>query len=503
MAVLFPSHPDAISNTIKIAERCQEDVVKGPLVPNTSVPARFYDADERLRQLVMRGIGQRYPKNRESALERVEYELSIIKDKHYAFLYLIIDECLKITNEQSIAAGPGNGGVINSIIAYILGITNIDPLKYDLFFEHFINPDKDGSGSFTLNTIDYSNEEKIKSYINKTYPGDVVPYSARIIGQFTPAVKLFRDLIKVFYKDDKEQEKVLKFFANMDKWDDDLLKIITDESVVENFSNDAIFHKIVSIANKFPNLTSSFKLSDDDIIFLKDPSLIPLYTNSGISGPQYSCDELEKLGCISCKIQSSWGYSKIAQKINKIKSEYPHFNINEISENDHATMKQIIENNHPLKELNLSSLSELIPIYAVYELQYEDYLIYMKNCILKKKRITYLHKCLKDILKETYGIIAYNEQIIKIITKLTGFSLGKSDAIFTILQKRNYLKIDQEKEEFIAAAKIKKFSHSKAEHIFDTLRSFAPLTSGKGDIIAKAVLDYQAAYVKVHFQRDA
>jgi DNA polymerase-3 subunit alpha len=505
MAVLFSSYPDAIGNTLRIAERCQKEVVKyqGSPLPDASIPSRFHNADDYLRQLVMKGIEDRYHENRKAALERAEYELTLVKEKHYADLYLIVADCIKITKEQNISVGLGRGAITNSIIAYALGITGIDPLKYDLFFEHFISSEKDGAGNFRLNIADNSSGKKIVDYIDKKYPGRVISKFPTHAITMMAESQLLKQLVKTFYEDESKRNELLKILSDAEGfWGSSIVEILTNEQVFREFSINANFRKLVSIARKFPEAISGFQLHDDlgeaigIFILLRDSSLIPLYAYPGKTGAQYDLDDLKHLGFISYNVffsdpYSHYKYSHIVDAINKIRHQHPQFNINNIPEDDCDTLEQLMEDR--------SCLSDLIPIYAIYEMQSEDCTEHMRNCIQKKKRIVYPHKCLKDILKDTYGIIAYNEQIIKIIAKITGYSLGKSDLVFTILKEKNHFPIEREKEKFIAAAKTKGFSRGKAEHIFDTLRSFAPLTSGKGDIIAKAVLAYQAAYIEVHF----
>jgi DNA polymerase-3 subunit alpha len=408
-----------------------------------------------------------------------------------------------------LSVGFGRGPITNSIISYALGITGIDPLKYDLVFEPFLSIEKSGSAEFDGVFASNESEDKIRKYIETIYGSNSMisffPSCAYSMGN---GYLYFRDLINIYYTNDNaERERILELFNNItrrNKRNITLQESFNTVPALMELKKDKKIQKLLSIIPELQMPKSVFFWGGDNgqLTIFSESSIkyIPLrIILSDKKASQYSLKDLNRLGFLTYNLKFSRENHTIETAAENIKKKNPTFNIANIPENDGAALNYLKEDNPLLKKLNLNSLSNLISIYAVLDLRLKKWTDKMIDTINKNHRIKYLHKSLKEVLEETYGIIAYNEQIIGILSKAAGYSLGKSDIIFNLLRGKESIAIEEEKTQFIYNAKKNGFSKSKADRIFDNLRSFAPYTTCKGNIIVEAIQDYQIAYLKTHF----
>jgi DNA polymerase-3 subunit alpha len=508
MAELFASYPDAISNTLQIAQRCHVDVFNysGPHFPAVSIPSKFADSDSYLRHLAMKGLELRYRENIEDAKKRAEHELKIIKEKKYANFYLLILNCLKTVKEKYFSFGVGRGPIINSIIAYALGITGIDPVKYNLVFEHFLSIEKLDIAGFEGEFASTKSKDNIKKCIEKINgPDSIISYFPACAYSMGNGYHYFRDLVNIYYKNDNaERERILAIFNSKRKRYNTLQEAFNTVPAFIGLKKDKKIDRLLSIIPKIQMINQAFYFEEDDKRFILFPESsiknIPLRIGrSDKKASQYAINDFKCLGLLSIGLRFPRENSTIEKALKNIIKKDAAFNITNIPEDDSATLSYMKNESSLLKKMNLKSISHLTSIYAILNLRLNEWTKKMIDYANKSHLIKYLHKCLKDILKETYGIIVYNEQIIEILSMVAGYSLGKSDLILNLLKEKNYTEIEKEKLQFIFNAKRNGFSKSKADRIFDALRSFAPYTTCKGNVIVEAIQDYQIAYLKVHF----
>jgi len=424
-------------------------------LPDFEFPPEFGNVSEYFRHLVVEGLAQRYPKENETKGEaweiikkRSDYEMDLIIRLNFINYFLIVSDYINWAKNHGIPVGPGRGNTGGSIVAYALRITEIDPLKYNLLFERILNPEKFCLSYFACTDFSAEEYDKIIEYIKEKYGQERVGHT-----------------------------------------------LIYDERKKTYFIHPAGIIICKSSLHDFLPVTKDKK--------------------TGVNTVQCSIDELENCGLERFDILGLKTLDIIkhtVELIHKLGGEFAHFTIEEIPEDDRATfslfgdcetdnvfqfasdgMKEI------LKQAKPEIMTDLIALNSLYRpgpMQYIQQFIDSKN---GKQEITYPDPCLEDILKETYGIIVYQEQIMMIIQRITSYSLGEADLVRRILGKRDKEQTEKEKERFISAALSHGFEQQQAANLFDLIASFAPFAFNKSHAVAYTLIAYQTAYLKAHF----
>ncbi|MHB1680490.1 MAG: DNA polymerase III subunit alpha [bacterium] len=453
--------------------------------------------------------------------QRLDREIDVIKKSKFAGYFLIVSDFIKYSKEHDIPVGPGRGSAAGSLVAYCLKITDIDPIKYDLLFERFLNPERismpDIDSDFCINGRD----EVIK-YVASKYGASNV---SQIITFGTMLAKgVIRDTGRALNMPYSEVDKIAKLVPNT-------LKITLDEAIKEEpklrelIQNDEKVKKLIEIARKLEGLTRHASTHAAGVVIANKPldEYLPLYKGSkdgDVVTTQYTMEGVEKIGLIKFDflglktltvMKEAINLINEANKNNGIKEVFDIYNIDladaktaKLLSNGDTTGVFQLESSG-MKELLLKlapkSLEDIIPLVALYRpgplgSGMVDDFIKAKNGV---KKIKYLHPLLQDILKETYGVILYQEQIMRIAIKLANFSMGDADVLRKGVGKKNAELIEKMRNKFIEGCKNNNIDNNISEKIFSLITKFGEYGFNKSHSAAYALVAYMTAYLKANY----
>ena len=533
MAALFPDHPEAIANTVRIARRCNADIPKiktkdlPKFLPDFEIPPGYEnangvsDTDAYLRRLTTEGLGKRYAKEKnengkpwELIQERMEYELNTIIQMGFTGYFLIVTDFINWAKEHDISVGPGRGSGAGSIVAYSLRITDIDPFKYNLLFERFLNPERISMPDFD---VDFANEgrDDVINYVTEKYGQERV---GQIITFGTLGAKaVIKDVARTLGISIPESEMITKLIPRDPKIT--LSKAIADEPRLRELEQDPRYTQLFELARKLEGLNRHSSIHASGVVIGKYDlhNLVPLYKDpkTGAVATQFDMDHLEKCGLVKMDFLGLKTLDVIKHTEELIRQrggEFSGFNVETVPENDKATFKMLGEGmsfevfqfesdgmQDVLKRTKPGKIEDLIALNALYRpgpMANIPRFIDSKN---GRQKITYPHPSLEDALKETYGVITYQEQVMQVARIIAGYSLGQADILRKAMGKKIKEILDKEKIPFLEGAAKQGFSREKAEEIFDMLVPFAGYGFNKSHAAGYAVLAYRTAYLKANY----
>jgi len=516
MGLLFDSYEGALSNTVKIAERCNVDFEFGHLhLPNFPLPEGMTD-ERYLRQLCEERILKRYKEETTQIRERLEYELSIIKRMGYDSYFLIVWDFIKYAREHKIAVGPGRGSAAGSIVAYLLAITDIDPLKYDLLFERFLNPER-----VTMPDIDidfcYIRREEVIEYVKRQYGADHV---AQIITFGTMAAKgAIRDVGRALNMSYGEVDRIAKMIPTE-------LGITLDKALKMNAELKAAYNeeepvkRLIDFARDVEGLARHSSTHAAGIVIARDPltEYVPIQVSDGTLVTQYDKDRVEELGLLKMDFLGLRTLTVISDCLDHIKANRGiDLDLDSIPLEDEKTSQMLCSGatggvfqmessgmTTLVKDLRPTGFADLIPLVALYRPgplgsgMVTDFI----NGRHGKKEVTYMHPLLEPILQETFGVVLYQEQVMQIVQTLAGFTLGQADLLRRAMGKKKHSILMAQKENFLKGAKTKGLEEKTANTIFDLLTHFADYGFNKSHSAAYALVAYQTAYLKANYPQE-
>ncbi|MDR2028028.1 MAG: DNA polymerase III subunit alpha [Treponema sp.] len=515
MAALFPDCPEAIGNTVRIAERCKTEIpTPGPLLPDFEIPPGFSDADQYLKALTMEGLEKRYPGKVETVRDRAEYELGVITSMGFTGYFLIVADFINWAKAHNIPVGPGRGSGAGSIVAYALQITDIEPLKYNLLFERFLNPNRVSMPDFD---VDFCFERRgdVIEYVTEKYGKNRV---GQIITFGTLKAKaVIKDVARALDIPLEESNMIAKLIPEDPKMT--LKKAFEQEPKLRELEKTPKYQELFAIARRLEgkNRHNSFHAAGIVIGKTDLTDYVPLYRDSktGAIASQFTMDVLEDCGLVKMDFLGLKTLTLIKNTENLIRrrgGEYTAFNINTISEADEATYKMLGEGKSTcvfqfesegmqniLKQAKPNKLEDLIALNALYRPGPMDNIPQFIDSKWGRQPIEYPDPCLETILKETYGVIVYQEQVMQVAQTIAGFSLGQADNLRRAMGKKKIEVMVKEKEKFIAGAVERGFSRQDADRIFEILVPFAGYGFNKSHAAAYSLLAYQTAYLKANF----
>ncbi|MDR2184679.1 MAG: DNA polymerase III subunit alpha [Treponema sp.] len=524
MAALFPGYPEAIANTVKIAERCVTDIpaidVKDlpKFLPEFEIPPDFAGADAYLRHLAMEGLKKRYPGMNETAVKRAEYELDVIIQMGFTGYFLIVEDFINWAKAQGISVGPGRGSGAGSIVAYALRITDIDPLKYDLLFERFLNPERISMPDFD---VDFCNErrEEVIRYVTGKYGKERV---GQIITFGTLKSKaVIKDVARVLGISIPESEMITKLIPGDPKIT--LAKAFEGEPKLRDLEKDPRYTELFFLARKLEGLHRHASIHAAGVVIGKSAldNYVPLYRDPKTGGvaTQYTKDHLEQCGLVKMDFLGLKTLDVIKhteELIRRRGGRYAAFSIEEISESGTpeagAVFKMLGEGKsfevfqfesegmqNILRQAEPGTIGDLIALNALYRPGPMDNISQYIESKHGRRAVAYPDPCLESILKETYGVIVYQEQVMQVAQRIAGFTLGHADELRRAMGKKNMEKMVKEKEQFISGAVERGFKRELADKIFEILVPFAGYGFNKSHAAAYSVVAYQTAYLKANF----
>ncbi len=526
MRSLFYNYPDAVENTQKIAEACNVEFEFGRRkLPVFDVPGGENHYEYFKRQCYD-GLYKYYGDNPDASIvKRLEYELSTIEKMGFVDYYLIVNDFIQYAKSQGIPVGPGRGSGAGSLCAYCIGITGIDPIKYDLLFERFLNPERVSMPDFD---IDFCKDRRgeVIDYVIRKYGYDRV---AQIIAFGTMAARgVVRDVGRALglpYSTCDQVAKLIPFDLNMT-----LKKALNiSKELKERYDSDLSIHQLIDYSISLEGMPRHATTHAAGVIISDRPvsDYVPLAKNDEQIVTQFTMTTLEELGLLKMDFLGLRNLTVIDDAVKLIKRSNPKFSLSDIKEGDRGVYKMISKGNtegvfqfesqgmkNVLTQLCPESLEDLIAVISLYRPGPMDSIpAYIENRHHPEK-ITYKHPKLEPILKVTYGCIVYQEQVMQIFRSLAGYSLGRADLVRRAMSKKKHDVMLKEREIFINGLVnedgtievdgcIRRgVSRQIAESVYEEMKSFASYAFNKSHAASYAFISYQTAWLKYHYPKE-
>ncbi len=517
MFQVFKDKPEVLERTLEINEKIDLEIeFDRRLLPKFEIPKSEgnIDADEYLRRLTYRGAEKRYPRLDERVKNRIEFELGVIKQMGFAGYFLIVQDFIRAARERDIPVGLGRGSAAGSIVAYCLGITQIDPLRYDLLFERFLNPERISMPDIDVDFCMERRDEVIE-YVREKYGRKNV---AQIITFGTMASRnVIRDVSRVLKIPISQADTIAKLVPTGAK-PMPLERAFQEVPELKELSqsDDEKIQQLIKYSKTLEGIARHTSVHAAGIIITPDDltNYVPLYkTPDGEITTQWTMGWSEKVGLLKMDFLGLRNLTVI-QKTEKMVSKRlgKEFKVSEVPLDDPLTFKLFSEGRtvgvfqfessgmqEYLRKLQPSRIEDLIAMNALYRpgpmSMIDDFIKRKKNPAL----IKYLHPKLEPILKETYGIIVYQEQVMRIASELAGFSLAQADVMRKAMGKKKVEEMKKQKELFIAGCVKNNIDKKLASEIADLIEKFASYGFNKSHAAAYAIIAYQTAYLKAHF----
>lgn len=523
MEQLFGMVPQAVANTAKIAQMCNFDFEFGVTkLPYFAAPTGE-DNEAYFRRLCSEGLVRRYGENPSEALQaRLEYEIGVISQMGYVNYYLIVYDFINYARSKNIPVGPGRGSGAGSLAAYCVGITDVDPIRYHLIFERFLNPERVSMPDFDVDFC-YERRQEVIDYVIDKYGADHV---AQIVTFGTMAARLaVRDVGRVLEMPYQTVDSVAKMIPMELKM---TLSTALQKSkeLAEVYNTDAQVKELIDTAIKLEGMPRHASTHAAGVVITREAAdeYVPLSTNDGNTVTQFTMTTIEELGLLKMDFLGLRTLTVISDAEKMIRRIEPDFAVKNISYDDPAVyellssgesegvfqlesggMRQVVMGIKP------QSLEDIIAIISLYRPGPMDSIPkYIENKE-HPERVSYITPQLEPILKVTYGCIIYQEQVMQICRELAGYSYGHADLVRRAMSKKKHDVMNREREFFVNGSKEKGneccgcvangISAEIANKIFDDMTSFASYAFNKSHAAAYAVVAYQTAYLKCHYQK--
>jgi DNA polymerase-3 subunit alpha len=519
MLELFKDLPEAIENTLVIARKCQVfSESRDPLLPRFTAEDTGSEATE-LETQALKGLANRIKNltdenERTTYFDRIKFELNVINNMNYAGYFLIVSDFIKWSKSQGIPVGPGRGSGAGSVVAWALEITDLDPLQFGLLFERFLNPDRVSMPDFDIDFCQDRREEVI-NYVQDKYGKDRV---AQIItfGKLQ-ARAVLRDVGRVLGLPYNAIDKICKMVPNNPANPVTLGEAINlDKELRQQRDSDENIAKLLSISLQLEGLNRHVSTHAAGIVIADRPiiELVPLYKdqNSTMNAVQYSMKYAEAAGLVKFDFLGlktltviSWACKLIEQRGTKIdlstlplddKKTYHMLSNAEtvgVFQFEGSGMREAI------KKLKPDAIGDLIALGSLYRPGPMDNIPSYINRKHGLEKPEYLHPKMESILKETYGIIVYQEQVMEIARALAGYTLGGADLLRRAMGKKIKAEMEAQRGDFIQGCVKNGIDKSKADEIFALIEKFASYGFNKSHAAAYAIISYQTAYLKANF----
>ncbi len=520
MKGLFPYAWEAVENTQRIADRCHVEIEFGKYkVPHYEVP-EGYDSWTYLNKLCQDGMAERYPDDDGTLQKRLEYELDIIKTMGFVDYFLIVWDYINYCRENDIAVGPGRGSAAGSIVSYCLKITNIDPIKYNLLFERFLNPERVSMPDIDVDFC-FERRQEVIDYVGRKYGSDKV---VQIVTFGTMAAKgVIRDVGRVMDLPYAYVDGIAKMVPNE-------LNITIDRALELNpefkkmYREDEQVHTLIDMCKRLEGLPRHTSMHAAGVVICPEAAdnFVPLSRGSdGSITTQFPMTTIEELGLLKMDFLGLRTLTVIQNAVRMVeKSTGTVIDIDKIDYNDPAVLASIgtgktdgvfqLESGGMksfMKELKPQSLEDIIAGISLYRPGPMDFIpkyIKGKN---NPDSVTYDCPQLEPILAPTYGCIVYQEQVMQIVRDLGGYTMGRSDLVRRAMSKKKQYVMEQERrnftygnpEEGVPGCEANGISAEVANHIYDTMMDFAKYAFNKSHAACYAVVAYQTAYLKYYY----
>ncbi len=518
MVNLFKDFPEAVTSTLEVAEKCNLKLdLNTSHMPSFPIPAGSgaTDLDGYFAQLAREGFAKRYPSPPPELLERLEKEIAVVSSMGYAGYFLIVQDFIAAARKMGVAVGPGRGSAAGSVVSYSLGITNVDPIKYDLLFERFLNPDRISMPDIDVDFAD-DKREKVIQYVSEKYGRDsvsqiitfgtlssraVLKDVGRVLGVPLGSIEGMTKQIPVELGKVRPLEDAINTVPELkslrESTDPKIQTLVGVSLVLEGMNRNASTHAAgVVIA---PGNISDY---------------VPLYkTPQTEVMSQYNMKDLEAAGLLKMDLLGLRTLTVLQDSLAMIAENHGvQVDLDALPENDPSAFALFARADTVgvfqfessgmrdwLRKLKPNSISDLVAMNALYRpgpMEMIGDFIARKN---GAQHITYIHPKLESILKETYGVIVYQEQVMKIASEIAGFTLAKADLMRRAMGKKDKSLMAGLKKEFVDGAVQHGTTRKLAGEIFDLIEKFASYGFNKSHSVAYSLVAYQTAYLKAHY----
>ena len=534
MAELFSEYEDAVSNTQKIADMCDFEFEFGKIKLPRYKTDDGSDPKDYLRRLAYLGFENKVTKGliaftdkhpKEEYLSRLEYELSVITEMGYAEYYLIVWDFVNYAKSNKIPTGPGRGSGAGSLVAYLIGITEIDSIKYELLFERFLNPERVSMPDFD---IDFSDEKRdlVFEYVSNKYGTDRVSH---IITFGTLAARAcVRDVgraLGMSYNSVAKVAEAVPQSIQIKQEDGSLQKIgkvtldmaLETESLKEIYNTDPEARKLIDMAKVLEGMPRHASTHAAGVVITDRPvcEYVPMALTKGSLVTQFDMNTVADLGLLKFDFLGLRFLTVIENTVQQIKKHDASFDIENIPFDDEQTFKMVSDGDtiglfqlesagmrSKLTKLRPESLHDIMAAIALYRpgpMNSIGKYIDNKN---NRDDIEYKIPLLKEVLKETFGCVVYQEQVMQIFRTVADYSFGQADIIRKAMSKKQAGKIEKERQNFVERALLKGISKDNADELFDEMVGFSKYAFNKSHAASYAVVTYRTAYLKCHYPKE-
>ncbi len=520
MEALFGAYEGAVENTAKIAEMCDLEFTFGKYhLPEFQLPPG-YDSFSYLKKLCGEGYRERYGED-DQYLYQLQYEQDMIEKMGFTDYFLIVSDFVRYAKSVDIPVGPGRGSAAGSMVSYCLGITDIDPMQYSLYFERFLNPERVSMPDIDMDFGDTRRGEVV-DYVRRKYGDDHV---AQIVTFGTMAARgVIRDVGRVMNIPYAEVDAIAKQVPNaLHITLDDALRL--SKPLSELYDNDEQVKKLIDTAKSLEGMPRNSSTHAAGVVITKRPvyEYVPLAKNDDTVVCQYVMTTLEELGLLKMDFLGLRNLTVLDDAVKMVQAYRPDFRLEDIPENDPETFEMISAGKTSgvfqmestgmtgvcvgLKPQNIEDITAIIALYRPGPM---DSIPRFIACKHDPKLIKYRHPSLEKILSITYGCIVYQEQVIQIFQQLGGYSLGQADMVRRAISKKKAAQIQKEKDAFIhgdrergiAGCVANGIPEATAEAIYQEIYDFANYAFNKAHAVSYAVVAYQTAWFKCHYPRE-
>ncbi|MFO7246137.1 MAG: DNA polymerase III subunit alpha [Thermaerobacter sp.] len=508
---LFREAPDALENSLRIAEACSVELELGrPLLPAFDVPTGEDEASY-LRRLCYERLPQRYPDAGPEVRERLEYELSVIEKMGYPAYFLIVWDFIDYARRNGIPVGPGRGSAAGSIVAYLLGITNVDPLRFNLLFERFLNPERVSMPDIDIDFC-FERRDEVIDYVVRKYGEDRV---AQIITFGTMAARaVIRDVGRVLGMPYGEVDRIAKMVPAQ-------LGITLDDALAQSpelaaaYRDDERVRELIDLARSLEGLPRHASVHAAGVVIAPGPLMdyVPLQKmGDGTIVTQFDWMKVEQAGLLKMDFLGLRTLTVMHETVRLVEQAYgQRIDLDNIPLDDADTYALLGRGDTAavfqlesagmrelLRDLKPSNIEDVIAAVALYRpgpMQLIPEFIKSKH----SGQVRYPHPDLEPILADTYGVMVYQEQVMQVASKMAGFSLGKADILRRGIGKKDKQLIDKMRVEFVNGCVERGYPAELAEEIYSLIERFASYGFNKSHSATYGLLAYQTAYLKAHF----
>ena len=522
MAALFPDYPQAVENTQKIADACNLEFRFGVHhLPEFKLPEGYDDGDAYFQKLCEEGFARRYPDAPATYRERLTYEMGVIRQMGFVDYFLIVSDFIGYAKGQGIPVGPGRGSAAGSMVAYCMKITDVDPMKYSLYFERFLNPER-----VTMPDIDIDfcirRRQEVIEYVQDKYGADHV---AQIVTFGTMAARgAIRDVgraLNIPYADVDAVAKQVPSTLHITL--DDALKL--SKQLKDSYEGDERIRTLIDTARAIEGMPRHASTHAAGVVITRRPVVdyVPLAKNDESVVTQYVMTTLEELGLLKMDFLGLRNLTILDDTVKLVAAKQPGFTLADIPDSDPEVFRMLSDGRTSgvfqmesagmtgvcvgLKPQNIEDITAIIALYRPGPM---DSIPRFIACKHNPDKVKYKTPLLEPILSVTYGCIVYQEQVIEIFRKLAGYTLGQADMVRRAISKKKRAQIEQERKSFVYGDSDRGITgcvnrgvpEQTAQDIYDEIEAFAEYAFNKAHAVSYAIVAYQTAWFKYHYTKE-